>query len=112
VNVRFADHAVRVRLTEVDVEALAETGEVGCAVHFPNGTRWRCLVSVAMQHAPTATYAAGQLSIVMPAHEFDRWRAIDDEDVAERMLRVTLPAGSHRLTLIVEQDLHSTPERS
>jgi hypothetical protein len=110
VNVRFTENTVRVRLTADDIDLLTENGDIGCVVHFPNGTRWRCTVTIALQHAPTATYAAGHLAIAVPADEFDRWRAA--EDIADRHLRTSLVAGSHRLTLIVEQDLHSTPERS
>lgn len=111
-NVRFSDDAVRIRLSANDVTSLLESDEVTCAVYFPNGTRWRCSVNVAAQHAPTVVYAAGHLAIVLPVHELDHWRASEDDDVSARHLRLTMPAGAHRLTLIIEQDLHSTLERS
>jgi hypothetical protein len=112
VNVRFADNLVRVRLSASDVDSLRQHDDVACAVHYPNGTRWRCSLMVTVQAVPSVTYAAGHLAIEMPVHELDRWRDLDEDDVAARSVRFVVPAGTHRLTLIIEQDLHSTPERS
>jgi hypothetical protein len=111
-NVRFSDEAVRIRLSADEVERLRQHDDVSSAVHFPNGTRWSCTLDVTVQPAPTVTYAAGRLAIELPVQELDRWRDLDEDDVAARSVRYVVPAGTHRLTLIIEQDLHSTPERS
>lgn len=118
-NVRFADSAVRVRLSAADVEQLTLSGTAQCRVYLPPAIEWRCIMRTTDASAPdivcTANTAGLQLVVEIPTTELARWQAVTGR---ARSLRTTvaLPllsgATDVPLSLIIEQDLHPKTERS
>lgn len=119
-NLRFADNAVRVRLSAADVAQLSLGQHANCALRLPPGIDWQCEVRLTPDATPQVTCTAlterVQLQVLLPAAELARWHTIAGRARSIRTTIHTNHATTHAsdvpLTLIIEQDLHPKTERS
>lgn len=114
-NVRFADDALRVRLSAADVDALRAHAAVRCTVSLPAGFAMQVTARRTDLEVPGVTHMvehhAVALHVTVPAIELERWRELRGR---ERSLHHQLhirTATTTPLSLTIEQDLHPKTER-
>jgi hypothetical protein len=115
VNVRFADDALRVRLSAADVDALRAHAAVRCTVRLPAGFAMQVTVRRTDLDVPgishTSDHHAMALHVTVPGRELERWGDVHGrERTVQQQMEVQI-AASAPLTLTIEQDLHPKTER-
>ncbi len=110
-NVRLTDHALRVRFSASDVDALRTRAAVRCTISLPAGLAMQVTAKCTDHEVPGITHSVEQhavaLHITVPARELERWRELRGK---ERSVQHQLAAPTP-LLLTIEQDLHPKPER-
>jgi len=100
VKLRIKGDSLRLRLSQGEMRALAERGEVEDRVSFPGGTTLRYRLSVDRHNQEiSATYKANLIDVLVPEALAERWYGTDLVT-----LSATETAPSGELRIVLEKD--------
>ena len=100
-KLRIRGNSIRLRLSQSEVTAIAETGELRETTSFPGGGRlgYGLLASTDCER-PQAVFADGQMSIILQQDAVRDWASSDDVGIS-----IALPlADEEKLSLLIEKD--------
>ena len=99
-KLRIKGDSLRLRLSQGEMRALAERGEVEDRVSFPGGTTLRYRLSVDRHNQEiSATYKANLIDVLVPEALAERWYGTDLVT-----LSATETAPSGELRIVLEKD--------
>lgn len=109
-KLRIRGDALRLRLSQRDLETLAQTGEVAEAIHFgPDGAALRYVVRASEgATALAASFDGTAITVAMPVAQLRRLTQTDAVGVAAEQ---ALPDG-RRLSLLIEKDFRCLVPRA
>lgn len=109
-KLRIRGDALRLRLSQRDLETLAQTGEVAEAIHFgPGGVALRYVLRAsAGASALSASFDGAAITVAMPLSQVHQLAQTDAVGVAGEQ---ALPGG-RQLSLLVEKDFRCLVPRA
>ena len=88
-KIRLFDDSVRLRLTQVEVEALAAGGMIESVIPFP-GEALACVVQPTIGPLE-ARHSSGRITILVPKHDVANWASSTGEGMyANGVLRIAI----------------------
>jgi hypothetical protein len=82
-KLRIRDNSIRLRLTQTEVDTMANHGLVKARVAVPGGSGLDyVLESSPRTEKVTATYSDGALTVLVPEHEVQQWVSTDQVSIA------------------------------
>lgn len=100
VKLRIKGDSLRLRLSQGEMRALAERGEVEDRVAFPGGAALRYRLRVdSNSNVISASYGSNLIEIIVPGALSERWSATDLVT-----LSASQPLGTGELRLVLEKD--------
>ena len=100
-KLRIRDNALRLRLTQVEVERLRRDGLVSARILFPDGRELVYEVeSSPASVAPAAFYTGNTVNVRLPETRVLAWAATDQVSIEEEQLLT----GGESLKILVEKD--------
>lgn len=109
-KIRIQANSIRLRLSQSEVQAFAETGRVEDRIQFGTGPgeSLAYIMERAAGRQLSAAYAAGQIIIFVPADAGSEWAATDQVAMENEM---DLGEGN-TLRILVEKDFKCLTERA
>ena len=100
-KVRLTADMIRIRLDQPDVDTLSSSGTAGFTLPLGAGTALRCTLRVdATAPSISASFADGELAVVLPTAQANRWMTSDAIS-----LEGQVDAGDAPTHILIEKDL-------
>ncbi len=99
-KLRFRKNSLRLRLNQLEVNALAAGEPIIENVEFPGDARLSYTLTRSPQAEPAATFTKGIISVIVPADSIRQWST--GEDIG---MYFELPANGSSLHVAIEKDL-------
>ena len=99
-KLRIRGNSIRIRVSQTELAAIADTGRVEDVIEFAPGVRLRYGLSVVEQGSVEASYEGDQVFVNLPRPSVDRWLAPDQVGIDS----VQTIADGRELKILVEKD--------